>query len=55
MDNGRIPRPGGSMVEARRLFYVGFTRAEHELHMMFFRTNPSPFVVEVQKRLEADF
>jgi DNA helicase-2/ATP-dependent DNA helicase PcrA len=54
MNNGLIPRSVGNMVEARRLFYVGFTRAERELHMMFSKTGPSPFVTEVKKRIEAD-
>jgi DNA helicase-2/ATP-dependent DNA helicase PcrA len=54
MDDGRIPRrsPGPrQLVESRRLFYVGFTRAKTELHIMFSDHQPSPFVVEVQKRL----
>ncbi len=52
MDNGRIPRRNASVREARRLFYVGFTRAEAELHLMYNAAQPSPFVQEVQNRLE---
>ena len=55
MDDRRIPRPGAGpkqQRESRRLFYVGFTRAERELHMMYTGANPSPFVLEVQDRLE---
>jgi superfamily I DNA/RNA helicase len=54
MDNGRIPRRGASgtgLREARRLFYVGFTRPETELHLMYTGAQPSPFVQEVQNRL----
>lgn len=54
MDNGRIPRAhagDGERREARRSFYVGFTRAKQELHMMYSSGNPSPFVTEVQHRL----
>lgn len=54
MDAGRIPRHNSSprqLVEARRLFYVGFTRAKTELHMMFSAQQPSRFVIEVQERL----
>ena len=57
MDNGKIPwfNVGPRQVlESRRLFYVGFTRAETELHIMFSAARPSPFVVEVQERLELD-
>jgi superfamily I DNA/RNA helicase len=55
MDDGRIPRPnaaGSALREARRVFYVGFTRAEAELHLMYTSARPSPFVTEVQQRLE---
>ncbi len=55
MDQGRIPRNNaseGQLREARRLFYVGFTRAEKELHIVHTNGNPSEFVREVQGRLE---
>jgi len=55
MDNGRIPRPNPNereTREARRLFYVGFTRAEEEIHIVCSANNPSPFVIELAERLE---
>ena len=55
MDIGRIPRNDAThreQREARRLFYVGFTRAKSELHIMFTASRPSPFVLEVQRRIE---
>ena len=55
MDNGRIPWLNigpQQMRESRRLFYVGFTRAKRELHLMHTTGNASPFVREVQTRLE---
>ena len=55
MDEGRIPRASDSqrqLVEGRRLFYVGFTRAKIELHLVFSRHQPSLFVSEVQQRLQ---
>lgn len=54
MDEERIPRRNASardLVEARRLFYVGFTRAKAEVHMMFSQHSSSRFVAEVQTRL----
>jgi superfamily I DNA/RNA helicase len=57
MDNGRIPWRNVSerqVLESRRLFYVGFTRVKMELHLMFTDGTPSPFVVEVQERLNEE-
>jgi DNA helicase-2/ATP-dependent DNA helicase PcrA len=54
MDEGRIPRKRADVVglkEARRLYYVGFTRTESELHLIYSASNPSRFVSEVEKRL----
>lgn len=54
MDSGRLPRNGASsneIREARRTFYVGFTRPKEELHVVYTAARPSSFVVEVQKRM----
>lgn len=57
MDEGRIPWNNVSASqrqESRRLFYVGFTRAKNEVHMIYTASRPSPFVAEVRERLELD-
>ena len=56
MDQGVIPWDNVGEValrESRRLFYVGFTRAEEELHIMYSNQRPSKFVVEVSRKLGA--
>lgn len=55
MDQGSIPRNNATAsqkLEARRLFYVGFTRAKSEVHVMYSISRPSPFVSELKNRLE---
>jgi len=57
MDAGRIPRNGAlttEIREARRSFYVGFTRAEDEVHIVYTSGHASSFVTEVRGRLEPE-
>ena len=54
-DVGRLPRDGSTdqeVAEARRVFYVGLTRAEIEIHMIYTQGRASRFVSEVQRRIE---
>jgi superfamily I DNA/RNA helicase len=56
IDQGRLPwnNVGPKQIkESRRLFYVGFTRAKTELHVVYSANRPSPFVTEVQDRLNS--
>lgn len=54
MDRGRLPRHNASqlqLAEARRLFYVGFTRAKIEVNLVYTNHCPSPFVDEIAEYL----
>ncbi len=54
MDAGKIPWNNPSpqqLIESRRLFYVGFTRAKSELHMVYSISSPSRFVTELHERI----
>ncbi len=54
MDAGLVPRrgvTGARLLEARRLFYVGFTRVKRAIHIMYTKHQVSPFVRELWHRL----
>ena len=69
MDQGKIPIWSAStpeaISEARRLFYVGLTRAKQQVHMTFsgftvnqygrrFNNGPSIFLTELRKKLSEE-
>ena len=54
MDDGQLPRhrsTQAAILEARRLFYVGFTRAKRKVHIQYTKHKVSPFVGELRDRL----
>jgi superfamily I DNA/RNA helicase len=57
IDEGRIPRNNpfqSDLRESRRVFYVGFTRPEEELHILYSAARQSRFVREVRQRMGLD-